>query len=151
MQDRLNGGNCVKVLELTHDVERSRDDKRNGTVTNARRHNRHGMRGVRVGEASHQDRDCSTDIQEPEVSNALCRLRRGASASCERNDCGVTFHNPMMLSLAGRGFHQVCRRQRRHDQDCGPEVVFDPVDTDDELDSVVDALQHDLEDRVPRF
>ena len=33
------------------------------------------------------------------------------------------------------------------DQNCGPEVV--PVDTDDELDSVVDALQHDLEDHVP--
>ena len=28
------------------------------------------------------------------------------------------------------------------DENCGPEVV--PVDTDDELDSVVDALHHDL-------
>ena len=32
------------------------------------------------------------------------------------------------------------------DQNCGPEVV--PVDTDDELDSVVGALHHDLEDHV---
>ena len=34
------------------------------------------------------------------------------------------------------------------DQDCASEV-FDPVDTNDELDSVVGALQQDLEDRVP--
>ena len=33
------------------------------------------------------------------------------------------------------------------DQNCGPEVV--PVDTDDELDRVVDALQYDLKDHVP--
>ena len=32
------------------------------------------------------------------------------------------------------------------DQNCGPEVV--PVDTDDDLDSVVEALEHDLEDHV---
>ena len=55
-----------------------------------------------------------------------------------------------MLSLRQAGFFScanILDRRDDSDQDCGPEVV--PVDTDDELNSAVDALQHDLEDHEP--
>ena len=57
----------------------------------------------------------------------------------------------------GRGFFRLCRLRSQEksavdseddsDHDSGPEsFVFDPVESDDELDSVIDALERDLED-----
>ena len=60
---------------------------------------------------------------------------------------------PDALFEAGKGFPSFAPTYLTaaddSDQDCGPEVVSDPVDTGDDLDTVVGALQQDLESCVP--
>ena len=104
---------------------------------------------------------CSADVQEPEVSLALLSTptRNLCFMRVERLRCHILIvpfpqsQLRMMHSLRQAGGPPVVPTflteadSDDSDQNCGPEVV--PVDTDDELDSVVDALQHDLEDNVP--
>ena len=60
---------------------------------------------------------------------------------------------PDALFEAGRRFPSFVPTAADEDSDdsdqCGPEVVSDPVDREDNLDTKVDALQKDLESCVP--
>ena len=108
-----------------------------------------------------QVRHCSADVQEPEVSLALLSTstRNFCFMRVERLRCHIMLvpfpqsRLRMMNSFGQAGGPSVVPTflteadSYDSDQNCGPEVV--PVDTDDELDSVVGALQHNLEDNVP--
>ena len=155
----LREGARVEVRDVECCREVGKDERKHGTVTNARRHSRYGLRGVRVG-----DRDCPAD----------CPRARGVARTVVDSDEEPLFHASETIAVsqsevapstipashdavivAGRRFPPFVPTflteadsddNDDSDQDCWPEVVSDQVDTNDELDSVVDALQHDLED-----
>ena len=126
-------------------------------MTNVHRHSRYGLRGARVGEASNP-------------GPRLLRRHpgaRGAARTLVDSDEEPLLHasrtisvSHSVLSTVPASHDALCETGRRFppvvatflteadsdDQNCGPEVV--PVDTDDEVDRMVDALHHDLEDHA---
>ena len=127
-----------------------------GTVTNVHHHSRYGLRGVRIGEASHPGPPLLRRYPGARTlvdSDEELLLHAKGTISVSLSDLFTVSASHEALIETGRRFPSVVTTflteadSDDSDQNCGPELV--PVDTDDELDSVVDALRHDLEDHVP--